>query len=278
MKRDLTHFLIPSPERLTILTVDSTLYLEKLCLLYPAATIHAVTSIAEVSESPRFLAYSERIMWHILDWRLEELPFAEESFDRIIAETVFEYAYEPYDTLMRLNRLLEPTGNLYTLYSNIRYHAVLESLRQGDYPVRGRQLYAKPEVVRLLNDTLFKEISFAPAERDDDMTASRFWAEQGFVDFSEDLATRIWMIKASRSTAQVSNLKSFFTPLVRRELARLIHRIEYDVERQKNLAELQSFCSREGIFDEYLADFIEESCTHAERVKAILAEYAAHQN
>ena len=269
MRTELLDLLAPSAERLTILVVDGSAYLARLRELYPNAEIHAVTPYVEVAAHERLAALG--VHMHILDWRRDPLPFAEEMFDRIIAEFAIEYAYEPYDSLIALNRALKETGTLYTCYTNIRYHRVLAALRDGEFRVRGdRHLYAKPEIVRLLNDTLYKEIHFFAGERDDDPSAGEAWAAEGFQNFSDDLITRTWLIQASRSTAAAANLKLFFSQESRRMMARLLHRIEYDIAAEHAVTELRELCMREGIFYDYLSDFVAEVCVHEERVRSLL--------
>lgn len=271
MKTDLAELLTESPERLTILVVDGSERLAHLRALYPNAEIHAVTPYEEVAEHETLAPL--RIHWHVTDWQKEILPFPEEMFDRIIAEFALEFAHEPYDVLMALNRRLKETGALYTSYPNVRYHGMLDLLRAGDFPVRGeRRLYAKPEIVRLLNDALYKEIHFTPGDRDDDLSAGEEWAREGFANVNDDLSTRTWLVRAERSTAAGANLKLLFTPEMRRELARLLHRIEYGVAPEESKAALRALCVREGIFSEYLTDFINEVCVHDARVHAELRE------
>ena len=135
-----------------------------------------------------------------------------------------------------------------------------------------RHLYAKPEIVRLLNDTLYKEIHFFAGERDDDLSAGTEWAAEGFANVSDDLITRTWLIRASRSTAEAANLKLFFAQDVRKRIARLLQRIEYDVDARESAAELRALCAREGVFADYLSDFITEICVHEEVVRAELAD------
>ena len=269
MRTEILELLAPSAERLRILVVDGSEQLARLREMYPNAEMHAVTPYEEIAENEIVAVLG--VHWHILDWRRDTLPFAEETFDRIISTFAIECAYEPYDALMALNRALKETGTLYTCYTNIRYHRVLAALRDGEFRVRGdRQLYAKPEIVRLLNDTLYKEIHFFAGERDDDPSAGEAWAEEGFANFSDDLITRTWLIQASRSTAAAANLKLFFSPETRRMIARLLHRIEYDAAAERAVMELHELCVREGIFYDYLSDFIAEVCVHEEKVRAAL--------
>ena len=271
MKTQLLDLLAPSAECLCILVVDGSEYLVRLREMYPNAEIYAVTPYPEIAGHRTVEPLN--VHWHVLDWRRDPLPFTEEMFDRIIAEFAIESAYEPYDSLMALNRALVETGTLYTSYTNIRYHRVLAALRDGEFPVRGdRHLYAKPEIVRLLNDTLYKEIHFFAGARDDDPAAGEAWAEEGFANVSDDLSTRTWLIRADRSTAAAANLKLFFSRETRRTIARLLHRIEYDIAAEESMAALCELCMREGIFRDYLADFITEVCVHDERVHALLRD------
>ena len=269
MRTELLELLAPSAERLCILVVDGSEYLAHLREMYPNAEMHAVTPYVEIAEDAHVTTLG--VHAHVLDWRRDPLPFAEEMFDHIISAFAIECAYEPYDTLMALNRALKETGTLYTCYTNVRYHRILAGLRDGEFRVRGdRHLYAKPEIVRLLNDTLYKEIHFFAGERDDDPSAGEAWAEAGFANFSDDLITRTWLIQASRSTAAAANLKRFFSQETRRTMARLLHRVEYDTAAQEAVAELRELCVREGIFYDYLSDFITETCVHKERVRSLL--------
>ena len=66
------------------------------------------------------------------------------------------------------------------------------------------------------------------------------------------------MFKASRSTAEVVALKELYTKEIRKELSRLLHRIEFGVNRNENLSALWNFIERERIFPDYLLGFIEE--------------------
>ena len=88
------------------------------------------------------------------------------------------------------------------------------------------------------------------------------WEAFGFENFSDDLTTRIWLVKACKCTAEVAALKDIFTPEVRADLSRLLHRIEYDLDAEENFLRLMELCDRAGIFDEYLSDFIEQTVIH----------------
>ena len=246
------------------LLVESPQYIRWLCEHQPNARITAVTRYEEIPVQDEFCNLP--VDWHILDYRREKLPFAEESFDYAVAEPLLTEAWLPYETLLDLSRRLTDIGVLYAAYDNIRYHGILEQLREGIFPVRETHLYAKAEIVRLLDDTLFKEIQFLPGLQDDDLSEGQAWEAQGFDNFSSDLSTAKWLITAARSTARVANLKSLYDRETRKQLARILHRIEYDIDRQENIAALKKLCAEKMIFDEYLADFIQEACVHKEKL------------
>lgn len=260
-------FLPGSPERLRILTVESTHYLPELSARYPNAQLTAVTSYEEVPEAVEVRELA--VEWHTLDYRRERLPLPEGLFDIIIAEPCLEYVYDSYDTLMDLSRHLTDVGTLYTQFTNIRYGGILARLQAGDFPVRDEHLYAKAEVVKMLNDAIFKEVHFAPGEQDEGHENEQ-WEGLGFDNFSRDLATKTWLVKACRSTASVANLKGLYTKSTREKLARVLHRIEYDIDRAANLAALRALCEQEMIFPEYLEDFIAETCIHKEIVRSLV--------
>lgn len=274
MKRDLTRFLAESLLPVEVLVVESYQYLPALRSLLPKARIEAVTR-------QEFVPYARelqglKVHWTLADYRREELPFAEESFDLLVAAEALTEAYEPYPELMALGRLLRDTGEMLTAFHNVRYHEMLRLLREGEFPLREQHFWAKPEVVRLLHDALFKEIVFLPGEQDEpapegeNSTAEGEYHSLGFQNYQRDLATGTWLVRAGRSTASVANLKGMYSREVRVRLSRLLHRLEYGIDEAENLSELEALCRQEQIFPEYLEDFVQEACAHIEKVLKIL--------
>ena len=268
MKQDLTCFLSGGPAPLRWLIIESLPYAEKIAALYPNARLTVLTEIEEAAKLSDFAGLD--IAWYFMDIRRERLPFPNGSFDAVLAENLLTLAYEPYDTLMDISRKLTDTGVFYGDFLNVRYHGVLAALQAGEFPVREKHLYAKREMVRLLDDTLFKEIDFIPAAKDEDESKALAWEAQGYANINHELSISRYLFRAAVSTAKVANLKGLYSPEVRKELARILHRIEYDVERQENIMRLRRLCEMEGIFSEYLQDFVEESCYHADEVRRFL--------
>ena len=269
LSKDVLYFVPSGPAPLRVLVIETSRLLPALREKLPNAHITAVTEYDVVPEARELAGLN--VSWSVLDYRVTPLPFAEGSFDLIVAEPVLSYVLDPYDLLLALGRLLTDVGVLVTSFRNVRYHGVLEELMKGEFPERERHLYAKKEIVRLLNDTLFKEIIFSPGEQDEKGSAERF-AAMGFENMDDDLSTAVYLVRACRSTAEVANLKGLYTKKTCTELARVLHRIEYDVEREKNVEALKELCRAEGIFPEYLEDFVRETVLHTEKVMPVVAK------
>lgn len=268
MTNDLLTFLIGSPEKLNILLIDSTRYLPELAMRYPESNFTVVTAYKDV---PQLVEYRDfKVNWQILDYRRSKLTIDEVSFDIVVAENALEFSYEPYEELMTISRYLTDVGKFYFSFPNIRYGKIIKALSAGHFPFRHEHLWAKEEIVKLLNDTLFKEIHFRAGEQlENDVSDLE---EMGFINYNNDLITKTWLVEAAKSTASVANLKSLYDKSTREKLSRVLHRIEYDIDREKNLAALQKLCEENFIFPEYVHDFIEETCVHKKIVHSLAAK------
>ena len=114
------------------------------------------------------------------------------------------------------------------------------------------KIWSKSRLVKLLSDATYKEIHFLPDEN-------------------------FWLVKACKCTAEVAALKDVFTPEIRADLSRILHRIEYDIDAEENFSRLMELCKREGIFDEYLSDFMNQVVIH-EAAKNFIRHRANHHD
>ena len=236
-RRGLLKFVPPDFLPLKVLLIDSEEFLADLQEILPAAQI--------------FLLNEPNL--------IEKLPREPKIFEFIIAPNVLTVGENFYPILLALNHLLTDSGALLTQFYNVRFVKVLENLRRGRFSNNERRFWAKADVVKLLDDAIYKEIHFLPGERE---FSADEWEKFGFDNFNEDLTTKIWLVKACKCTAEVAALKEIFTPEVRAELSRILHRIEYDIDAEENFQRLIELCDREGIFDEYLRDFINQVVVH----------------
>ena len=255
-RRGLLKFIPPNFGNISVLIIESLSYLRELRELLPSADILVLTEWQESKSDFDDL----HLDWIFGDYKKFNFSIEEKIFDIILAEDCLTFAYEPYKTIFGINRWLKETGFLVTQFESIRFIGILESLRQGYYPQRERRLYAKTEIVRLLNDALFKEISFTAGEKINYNIED--WLEFGFDNYNDELLVKNWIVKASRSTAEVAALKEFYTPTIRKELSKLLHRIEYDIDREANIERLHEFCEDHQIFYDYLCDFIDQVVIH----------------
>ena len=251
-RRELLEFVPPNFLPIKVLVIESAEFLEGLREKLPAAQIALINK----ESSPEIKKFCDEFKVDLIDG----LPTAPKIFEIIIARDVLTVGENFYATLMMFNHLLTDSGYLLTQFYNVRFVGILERLRQGRFFNNERRLWAKADVVKLLNDAIYKEIHFLPGEREN--ISAQEWERFGFDDFNEDLTTKIWLVQACKCTAEVAALKDVFTPEVRADLSRLLHRIEYDIDAEENFQRLMTLCEREGIFDEYLSDFIDQVVVH----------------
>ncbi len=248
------NFVPPNFLPITVLLVEAEEFLSGLREILPAARI----ALLKKESSPEVRKLCNEFKVDLID----ELPTAPKIFDIILARDVLTVGENFYAMLMAFNHLLTDSGYLLTQFYNVRFVGVLERLRQGRFINNEQRLWAKADVVKLLDEAIYKEIHFLPSERKN--ISSDDWKRFGFDDFNEDLTTITWLVQACKCTAEVTALKDVFTPNVRAKLSRLLHRIEYDIDAEENFQRLKNLCEREGIFDDYLSDFINQVVVHAE--------------
>lgn len=271
LKRGLVQFVPPNfSSNATALVIDDEKYLAPLRELMPAAKIALLS--ADPSHKAVELCKQFDVDLMTGDYLKGALPKGRKIFDVIIAESCLSYSLDTYILLMELNQLLKDAGFLLTQFFNVRFIDVLESLRLGKFPTQEKKFWAKYDAVKILEGANYKEINFLPAERVES-SAVNDWLNFGFDNFSDDLITKIWLVKACKSTAEVAALKEFFTEEIRAELSRLIHRVEYGIDVAENLSSLKNLCRRENIFADYFNDFVAQVTCHNDIKKFLIESY-----
>ena len=256
-RRGLLKFVPPNFLPVPVLLIDAAELLPGLRKLLPAAQIAFMTT----EPTPKLESLCDECRADLLIGECpRDLPTEPKLFELIIAPEVLTTGENFYATLMTCNHLLKDSGALLTQFRNVRFIGVLENLRRGYFSNNERRLWAKADVVKLLDDAVYKEIHFLPDARADFLADD--WVDFGFDNFGDDLTTATWLVKACKCTAEVAALKDVFTPEVRAELSRLLHRIEYDIDAEENFSRLTALCECEGIFDEYLRDFVNQVVVH----------------
>ena len=252
-RRGLLEFVPPNFLPIPVLLVEDEKFLAGLRKILPAAKI-ALLKKNPTLETKKFCNEFKADL-------IDELPTAPKIFELIIARDVLTADENFYARLLAFNHLLTYSGALLTEFFNVRFVGILERLRRGKFFDNEQRLWAKADVVKLLDDAIYKEINFLPGAREKIFADE--WIDFGFENFNEDLSTKIWLVKACKCTAEVAALKEIFTAEARAELSRLLHRIEYDLDAEENFLRLMKLCEREKIFDEYLSDFINQVVVHS---------------
>ena len=265
-RRGLLKFIPPNfSDEVTVLVIESENYLADLRNLMPKARIAFLTTDRDKQISA--LCESLKVDLFYGDYARNGLPTEPKIFDIVLAEDCLTYPPESYRTILEINHLLKDSGFMLTQFWNVRFVKVLEELRRGKFPAREKKLWAKWDVVKVLDDAIYKEIRFMPGEQIEKISEVEDWEKFGFDNFSDDLITKIWLVKALKCEAEVAALKEIYTEELRARISRLLHRIEYDLDAEENLQKLMTLCKREQVFDDYLADFIKQVVVHKDRIE-----------
>ncbi|MBR4903130.1 MAG: hypothetical protein IKZ53_00495 [Selenomonadaceae bacterium] len=263
----LTEFITGEDFFNKILVVESKFYLKPLRERFPTAEIFFVTA-NEDSDCPGVETF-------YLDYREERLPFEEEYFDAIIGDLTLEVVTNPQDIAAGFSTYLKQTGCWITSFRNIRHWKVFEKLMRGVFGGIVSRLYTRTEFERLLYASFYKEVQFLPLKKNAPPEMLERLIKCGFDNFDDDLQTEFWMVKASRSMAELALLKSMFTPEVRADLSRILHRIEYDIAIEDSVKNFWRLFDAEGIFPDYMAAFIRSAVIHRENFYRNMQKYSA---
>jgi len=210
------------------------------------------------------------VQWTVLDYRETILPFPRKSFDIIISERMLENVMNPQDIASGIGTYLKDTGFLLTSFENIRYWRVLHELMEGHYYAIVHRRYAKPEFERLLYASFYKDVFFAPQKSSGGEREIDCLTAAGFENRLDDLDTEVWLVQAMRSSVAVAPLKAEYEPEDRKHLAKLLHRIEYDIDAAENVDALWRLAETAGFTADYLARFAAEVVVHGQAFCAAL--------
>ncbi len=255
IKPSLTEFISGEDFFEKILVVESAAYINELREKFPASEIFFVTT--DDADFPDVKTFR-------LDYREERLPFDEEFFDVIIGDLTLEVVTNPQDIAAGFSTFLKQTGYWLTSFRNIRHWKVLEKLMRGAFGGIVSRLYTRTEFERLLYASFYKEVQLLPLKKNSPPEILERLITCGFDNFDDDLQTEFWLVRANRSMPELALLKSMFTPEVRADLSRILHRIEYDVATEDSVKKFWQMFDAEGMFADYAAAFIRSVVMHRE--------------
>ena len=265
IKPSLTEFISGEDFFNKILVVESDFYLKPLRERFPTAEIFFVTANDDLS--------GENTIY--LDYREERLPFEEEFFDLIIGDLTLELVTNPQDIAAGFSTYIKQTGCWITSFRNIRHWKVLEKLMRGVFGGIVSRFYTRTEFERLLYASFYKEVQFLPLKRNSPPDLLNRLITCGFDNFDDDLQTEFWLVRASRSMPELALLKSMFTPRIRADLSRILHRIEYDLATEDSVKNFWQLFDAEGLFTDYAASFIRSVVVHRENFYLNMKNYSA---
>ncbi len=247
-----------------ILIVESGEYISILAERFPDAEIFFVTTEEDF--------FDERAKIFVMDYREEILPFDLEFFDLIIGDLTLEVVVNPQDIAAGFSRYIKQTGIFLTSFRNIRHWKILEKLMDGWFNGIVSRFYTRTNFERLLFASFYKDVKFSPVIKSAPPKLLEKLIECGFENYGDDLEVEIWQVRAARSIPELSLLKSMYTPEFRAEFARIIHRVEYDIETADSVENFWRLYDEVGMFADYAAEFINEIVIHKENFYKNLRE------
>ena len=265
----LMDFVQPDDFFETILVVETVEYLPPLRDRYPNAKIFAVVKDEDIME--KFAGLD--VDFRVLDYREERLPFDEEFFDAIIGDLTLEVVINPQDIAAGFSTYLKQTGVWITSFRNIRHWSIIDKLMRGRFGGIVSRLYAKIEFERLCYASFYKEVRMMPVVKPAPEGLIDKLLTCGFENINNDLETEFWLIRAARSMPELALLKSMYTFEQRRELSKILHRIEYGIEIDASIEKFWLLYDEIGLFPDYAAAFIRSVVVHRQRFyKTLVAE------
>ncbi|MBP3690764.1 MAG: hypothetical protein J6I74_05505, partial [Schwartzia sp.] len=191
-----------------------------------------------------------------------------------LSERMLENVANPQDIASGIGTFIKDTGYLLTSFENIRYWRVLRELMDGHYYAIVRRRYAKPEFERLLYASFYKDIFFAPVRGGGAGKEIEQFEEAGFENRLNDLDTEVWLVKALRSSSDVSRLKAPYAPEMRKRLAKLLRRIEYEIDLPENVGALWELIDKDGFLADYIGRFAASVVVHQDAFRMALSEHS----
>ena len=255
-----------------ILVVESSAYIEILRERFPYAEIFFVT--ADEDDAEKFSTLAKTFL---LDYSEERLPFDAEFFDAIIGDLTLEVVINPQDIAAGFSTYIKQTGVWLTSFRNLRHWKVLEKIMRGHYDGIVARLYTRKDFERLLYASFYKHVRFFPLIKKAPSEILDRLLNCGFENFGNDLETEFWLVRAARSMPELAMLKSMYTPNLRADFSRILHRIEYDIETESSVKKFWELYDAAGMFPEYAMNFIEEVVIHREKFFTNLKKYSARK-
>ena len=219
-----------------------------------------------------------RIHWLECDYLLSPLPYGAESFDYIIAEGVLEQVENAPDFSLAMYFWLKQDGHLLTSVQNVRFWRVMRDLLRGYFSTERKRFFSLSSLQRLFISTFYREVFFEGEKEEPPAAVVEKIVSAGYVHAEEELSVRRWLIKASRSTQAVAFLKQQLTPALRQELACLVRRIAYDIDREENCLAFLRFYEEQQLTPVYALRFIESTALEPEGVLLALMAVGDHNS
>ena len=217
--------------------------------------------------------WEERFRKDFVPHRIKSVPSMESlpgewhgKFSSVLFPPGIEEIPEPEALLESIKPFLAIDGGVVVPFRNPWHWSVFSSwfsgdLRYGSNPLlmgQGR-LFAFSELLRLAQVAHYGDFTVRQIQEKGEPEFLSRLSELGIRNGHGELETTWWIIRISELSEETARLKQKYTPEVRHRLARLLHRIESEIETEENLAALIRLLKENGIPREYLMEFVKNA-------------------
>lgn len=170
---------------------------------------------------------------------------------------------EDFAIVRVLYRHLLEDGSLISLWGNPQHWSVINDLLSGNYrfsenPIfqeMPHKLFSLKEMTNFFMCMKFRDFRISSAVKPGEAAYLQKLQELNEADNRHLLETAFWCIEARKYTEDVLILKKKLTPQLRKELARVLRRIENGIDVEVNCALANDFLKSQEISYEYLELF-----------------------
>ena len=185
----------------------------------------------------------------------------------------------------QLQEHLTYDGTLISLWGNVQHWTVIRDLLKGRwyfsdnpiFPKEHHRLFSKEEILELFRVMHYKNMRVdylalqgEPAR----LEQLRLWSG---MESCLALEVVFWCVEARLFKDEVIALRRQLTSELRKELARILRRIENDIEPGENCGLVREICKNQKVSKEYLEAFVRNVTLNPHKVLAKLQEHNIHE-
>ncbi len=204
----------------------------------------------------------------------------EGSFRYVLLGRLAERLEDVY-ALKDLREHLTYDGMVISLWGNVQHWSVIQNLFIGNwhfsgnaiFPSMPHRLYSQKEIMGLFQLMKYRDcrVNYLAIACKDRSWFERIREVSGTEPLSLDVL--FWCVASRMYNEEITMLRGQMTPELRKELGRILRRIENDIEPEFNGVLAKELCDKQGLSGEYLKVFVKNNVVNPSMVWERLKEY-----